>query len=179
MTQKIKKYLDSRLYKIFVVFYLIFVSAVVGFSADIFGSFRSFTNESNSMNPAIDKGSITIVKSFLQYEIGDAVAYYAKIDGRERIITHRITGIGGNVYITKGDANAVADRELVKHRLIIGKVIFVIPYAGYAITFAKSLPGTWMCIIVPAFIIVASELARIIFEILRRDQSSRFDASNF
>ncbi|MFA5886793.1 MAG: signal peptidase I [Patescibacteria group bacterium] len=170
MLNIIKKYLDSRFYRILVGAYIVFIFIIIIFSVDIFSPFHSFTNKSDSMNPLIDRGSLTIVKSFSKYEIGEAIAYYAQIDGQEEIITHRITGIGGNVYTTKGDANEVADRELVKPRLVIGRVIFIIPYLGYLITFAKSLVGTWLSIIIPAIFIIAFELIRIIRELARTDQ---------
>lgn len=164
-----KNYINSHFYNGFILVYLIFIFIVVIFSADIFGPIRVFTNKSNSMNPAIDKGSITIVRDFGSYEVGDAISYYAQIDGAEEIITHRITGIGGNVYTTKGDANVVEDRELVKERLIIGKVVFVIPYLGYMITFVKGAIGMWLTIILPAVFIIASEFFRIIM-ILNTEQ---------
>ncbi len=174
MLDKIKKYLDSGFYSLFAAVYMIFVFLVIIFSANIFGSWRSFTNKSDSMNPAIDRGSLTIVKSFPKYNVGDAISYYAKNGDQEEIITHRVIDIGGNVYTTKGDANNVADRELVKPRLIIGKVVFIIPYLGYAIAFAKSLIGTWLCIIIPAMIILGSELIRIFFELEKIENERKF-----
>lgn len=170
MIKKINKYLDSRFYRRLVTGYVIFIVIVIIFSVDLFSPFHSFTNKSDSMNPAIDRGSITIVKSFASYQIGDAIAYYAQIDGQEEIITHRIMDIGGNVYTTKGDANEVADRELVKPRLVIGRVIATVPYLGYLITFAKSLVGNWLLIILPAFIIIASEILRIIRELEQNER---------
>jgi len=170
MLNKINRYLDSPTYRCLLGVYLVFIIIVIIFSVDIFSPYHSFTNKSDSMNPAIDRGSITIVKSFSNYQVGDAIAYYAQIDGQEEIITHRITGIGGNVYTTKGDANEVADRELVKPRLVIGKVIYTIPYLGYLITFSKKLFGTWLLIIFPALMIVASELTRIILELVQIEQ---------
>lgn len=170
MIKKINRYLDSRFYRCLVTGYVIFIVIVIIFSVDIFSPFHSFTNKSDSMNPVIDRGSITIVKSFASYQIGDAIAYYAQIGGQEEIITHRIMDIGGNVYTTKGDANEVADRELVKPRLVIGKVVAIIPYLGHFIRFAKSLVGNWLLIILPAFIIIASEIARIIMELERNER---------
>lgn len=170
MLKLIKRHLSSRFYQIFCVVYLVFVLIVIIFSVDIFSPYHSFTNKSDSMNPAIDRGSITIVQSFPEYQVGDAIAYYANIDGQIEIITHRIMAIGGNVYTTKGDANEVADRELVKPRLVIGKVVYTIPYLGYLITFSKKLFGTWLLIISPAILIVASELTRIILELVRLDK---------
>ena len=114
------------------------------------------------MNPSIDKDSVTIVKQFPIYEVGDIITYYDDSLGYEEIITHRVTGIGGNVYTTKGDANEVMDRQIVKPRLIIGKVIYIIPYLGNIISFTKSLAGNILCIFFPTAIIVFMEIMKII-----------------
>jgi signal peptidase len=173
MFNKINKYLDSHFYRYFVLIYLIFVIVVIIFSVDIFSPFHSFTNKSDSMSPGINRGSLTIVESFSSYQVGDAISYYSLVDGQEEIITHRVMSIGGNVYTTKGDANQVADRELVRPRLVIGKVIAIIPYFGFLITFAKSLIGDWLLIIIPAAIICGSELIRIVLEWERIDREKK------
>jgi len=173
MFKRINQYLGSRFYRCFISAYVALMLVVIIFSVNIFSPFHSFTNKSDSMNPAIDRGSITIVRSFASYQIGDAIAYYAQIDGQEEIITHRIMDIGGNVYTTKGDANEVADRELVKPRLVIGKVVTIIPYLGHFIRFAKSLVGNWLLIILPAFVIIASEIARIVMELERNEREKK------
>lgn len=148
---------ESRLYQILIIIYILFIFIVTLFSANIFKNIRSFTNISNSMSPSINTGSITIVKKFNSYELGDVIAYQIK----NEIITHRIMSVGGNVYTTKGDANQVADREIVLPRLIIGKVVLIIPYLGYLITFTKSQPGTGILIVFPAIIIILIELFKI------------------
>jgi signal peptidase I len=167
MLKNVEKIINSALYKWSIIAYVIFVLVVIFFSVDIFSPFHSFTNKSDSMSPAITTGSITIVKSFPNYAIGDAIAYYANSNGVEEIVTHRIMDIGGNVYTTKGDANAVADRELVRPRLVIGKVVYVIPFLGHILTLAKGPVGTWLTIIGPAIIIISAELIRITLELER------------
>jgi len=112
------------------------------------------------MNPSIDTGSITIVKKMENYKVGDIISYYAKINNKEKIITHRIIDIGGNVYVTKGDTNLGID-PIVLPRLIIGKVILIIPYLGYIVSFAKSTSGLWLTIIIPAIFIILAELFKI------------------
>jgi len=168
MQEAISNFLSSKFYLVFKIAYIIFISIIVIFSVDIFSPYHSFTNISDSMNPSIDKGSITIVKKVSRYEVGDAIAYYDNSLGVEEIITHRITGIGGNVYTTKGDANEVADRELVKPRLVIGKVIFIIPVLGHIITFSKSLLGNILCIVGPAALISFFETMNIIIYLEQR-----------
>lgn len=164
MQKKILHFLNSSLLRFLIGVYIVLVSIVIIFSINIFSPYYSFTNKSDSMAPLINRGSLTIVKDLPSYEVGDAVAYYALIDSQEEIITHRIKSIGGNVYTTKGDANEVADRELVKPRLVIGKVVFIIPYLGYFISFSKSLLGSWLMIIFPAYLIIFCEIIKIVFE---------------
>lgn len=157
--------INSKLYYSCIIFFLIYLFIVTVFSLKIFENLHSFTNKSNSMSPAINTGSIIIVRKRTQYSIGDIISYYSLINNKEEIITHRINSLGGNVYITKGDANQAIDREIVLPRLVIGKVIFIIPYLGYIISFAKSGIGLSLSIFFPALIISASELIKIISEV--------------
>lgn len=114
------------------------------------------------MNPTLNTGSIIITKTFPEYSPEDIITYYAKIDGREEIITHRILHLGGNVYVTKGDANVAIDREIVIPRLVIGKVIFIYPYIGYLVAFAKTKIGEWLMILLPAIAIISIEIAKMV-----------------
>lgn len=150
------------IYYVFVSAYLVFTLVVTFFSLHLFGDFYSFTNKSGSMNPGINTGSITIVRKMNTYGVGDAISYYAKINDKEDIITHRIIRIGGNVYVTKGDANPGIDTPIVLPRLIIGKVVLIIPYLGYIVSFAKSAFGWWLTIVIPATFIIFMELYRIV-----------------
>ena len=154
----------QKAYYGFVFGYLFFTFIVTIFSLHLFGSFYSFTNISDSMNPSINTGSITIVQKMNQYDynIGDIISYYRQVNNKEEIITHRIIRIGGNVYITKGDANLGIDAPIVVPRLIIGKVILIIPYLGYLITFAKSAFGLWLIVYIPASSIIFIELSKVL-----------------
>lgn len=154
----------SKYYYGFVLIYIILTSIVGVFSINFFGAIRSFTNTSNSMNPVINTGSIVTVRKLDTYKIGDVISYYVQSSGKEEIVTHRILREGGNVFVTKGDANQVVDRELVQPKLVIGKVILIIPYLGYYISFAKGGIGVWVVILVPAMLVVMAELYKIIKE---------------
>lgn len=117
------------------------------------------------MNPLINTGSIVTIRKLDAYQAGDVISYYVQNGGKEEIVTHRIIRGGGNVYVTKGDANQAIDREVVLPRLVIGKVILIIPYLGYFVSFAKGPVGIWFIIIFPAVLIVAVELYKIYFEL--------------
>lgn len=141
---------------------------VIIFSVKIFNNIRSFTNKFSSMNPVINTGTIIIVKKYDQYKVGDIITYDSLDNGKEEIITHRILRLGGNVYVTKGDANQAFDREIVLPRLVIGKVILIIPYLGYFVSFAKGSIGIWLIIVFPAILIISSELYKINIEVKKK-----------
>lgn len=127
---------------------------VIVFSANFFDQIRSFTSKSSSMNPVIDAGSVIIVQKQPFYEEGDIISYYALVDGKTEIITHRVLRLGGNVYVTKGDANSAVDRETVEPRLVIGKAVMIIPYVGYPVSFIKGPVGTGITLLIAFFITI-------------------------
>lgn len=98
-----------------------------------------------SMEPAIPVGSIVITKEQSSYEIEDIISFQEE----GAIITHRIITIDRERYITKGDANNVADTEEVQQKQILGKVILTIPLLGYLVMWLMSPFG-----IISLFIII-------------------------
>jgi signal peptidase len=87
-----------------------------------------------SMEPAIPVGSIVITKEQSSYEIEDIISFQEE----GSVITHRIISIDRERYITKGDANNVADTEEVQQKQILGKVILTIPLLGYLVIWLMS-----------------------------------------
>lgn len=98
-----------------------------------------------SMEPAIPVGSIVITKEQSSYEMEDIISFQEE----GAIITHRIISIDRERYITKGDANNVADTEEVQQKQILGKVILTIPLLGYLVMWLMSPVG-----IISLFIII-------------------------
>lgn len=98
-----------------------------------------------SMEPAIPVGSIVITKEQSSYEIEDIISFQEE----GSVITHRIISIDRERYITKGDANNVADAEEVQQKQILGKVILMIPLLGYLVMWLMSPFG-----IISLFIII-------------------------
>jgi len=168
MYERIDGYLRSGYYSALVVFYCVFVVLVIVLSSDIPGPFRGFTSISDSMRPMITRNSVTVVRKAGAYGTGDVIAFHVVSDGSETTVTHRIVGIRGNMYATKGDANEAYDQEAVDPRLVIGKVVLIIPYLGAVLSFVKGYFGTALCIVFPAYVIIGSECARILLE-LKRD----------
>jgi len=134
----------------------------------ITGNYKFFIVQSGSMEPAIKMGSVVMVKPEKDYKIGDVITFgpYSK---KRAPTTHRIYDIkvqgGKPIYITKGDANNAPDQKEVRERDIVGKVLFSVPYLGYAVDFAKKPVGFMLIVIVPAIIIIYDEVKNIWQEI--------------
>ncbi len=167
MSTKLKEILKD-LYFIypFVFIFLALNSTLLIFSSLKYPSgIRIFTNKSYSMSPTITPSDVIVVmKQYpYSYDKGDIITFYSYARGKNRpmIITHRIYRLGGNVYITKGDTNLAIDKEYVRPRLIIGKVVVIIPYLGIYLSALKNKLLEPFLIPLPALYIILIELYNI------------------
>jgi len=160
------------------VFYYIITSfiALVAFLLitsvlPITGNYKVMVVQSGSMAPAIKMGSVVAVKPAEDYKIGDIITF-GPYSRTKSPTTHRIYDIkvvnGQPRYITKGDANNAPDTREVAKKEIIGKVLFSVPYLGYAVAFAKKPLGFALIIIVPAAVIISDEVKKIYNEIKKK-----------
>ena len=142
----------------------------IGSMFPIPGNYKMMTVLSGSMEPAIHTGSVVIVKPMKSYEIGDVITF-GKATKTETPITHRIYDMriqeSNPIYVTKGDANNAHDQREIMANEVIGKVLFSVPYAGYAVEAAKKPIGFILIIIIPAVVIVGDELRKIWKEIIK------------
>lgn len=131
----------------------------------ITGSYKVLTVLSGSMEPAIHTGSVVVVGSASDYKIGDVITF-SEAKREKTSITHRIVDIKGSEseersYLTKGDANKTPDQKDVRREDIQGKVIFTIPYAGYAVAEARKPLGFVLIIIIPCLVVIFDEIKKI------------------
>jgi signal peptidase len=140
----------------------------------ITGNYKVMTVISGSMEPDIKMGSVVVVKPVDSYKIGDVITF-GPVSKTKAPTSHRISDIkvvdGKPVYMTKGDANNAPDTREVFQKDIIGKVLFDVPYAGYAVDFAKKPIGFSLIIIVPAAIIIIDEIKKIYNEIRNKKKT--------
>lgn len=170
----------GKLFYGFAIVFLIVIAVAVSVSAfEIPGGFRLFTAQSGSMAPALKTGSIAIDRSQDSYQKGDIITFI-NIEKPKETITHRIVEVktdNGSVrYITKGDANDAPDTEERPKESVLGKVLFSVPYIGYPIGFAKTQTGFITLIVIPATILVYSEMIIIkkeLTEILKRKNEKK------
>jgi signal peptidase len=124
------------------------------------------------MEPIIKTGSVVVVKPEAKYKINEIVTF--KESNSKVPTTHRIVQIQEYedrvIYSTKGDANKSIDLKTLNRNMILGKVLFSIPYVGYAVEFLKTKDGLIVIIVMAAFIVfnelsnVKKESARLLAE---------------
>ena len=161
--------------------YLVYVIVVFFAIAVLMSKFslwgiQLFTVQSGSMEPTIKTGSLLIDKGQKEYEVNNIVTFKNKDNPREttthRIVDEKLKG-DNKKFITQGDANNNPDSDELAENLIIGKVVFKIPYIGYAVAFSRTLPGLIFLIIIPATIIIYDEINNIKKEIILRGKRGR------
>jgi signal peptidase len=162
-------------YKLFLVIIVCLALLLFGSSLPIVNNYRVLTVLSGSMEPAIHTGSVVVVAPTTDYKIGEVITF-GEI-GKDKIpVTHRIKDIkiidSKSVYITKGDANNAEDGSEIPQSEIKGRVLFAIPFLGYALNFVKQPIGFALVIIVPAILIIWEEMKKIIGEIKKNKKKA-------
>lgn len=166
-----------RVFQIIYYLFFGFVGLVAGLLLlsifPITGNFKVLTVESGSMAPSIKMGSIVVVKPMKDYQIGDVITF-GEMTKAASLITHRIFEVevkdSQNFYTTKGDANNGPDQKQITEKEIIGKVLFDIPWIGYAVSVAKKPIGFLFIIIVPALLVIIDEAVKIKKELKKSKQ---------
>ncbi len=162
------KKFSKIIYNIFFVCIVIIALLLIMSVLPITGNFKILSVLSGSMEPAIHTGSVVAIKPASDYQIGDIITF-GKISKTQTPTTHRIFDIklqeGQPVYITKGDANNSPDMKEVRSSEIVGKMLFTVPYLGYAVDFVKKPFGFMLIIVMPAVLIIYDELRKIWSEI--------------
>ena len=169
------------IYYIVIGFIILVVLLLIISVLPITGNYKIMTVISGSMEPDIKMGSVVAVKPVADYKIGDVITF-GPVSKTKAPTSHRIYDIkvvdGKPVYITKGDANNAPDAREVFQKDIIGKVLFDVPYVGYAVDFAKKPIGFALIIIVPAAIIIFDEIKKIIKEIIKKKKENEENGKN-
>jgi len=162
------------IYYIVLVFVIFVAGVLIVSSLPITGNIKLLTVISGSMEPTIKLGSVVLIKPEQDYKIGHIITF-GKDTKTEKPTTHRVYDIkveGGQVvYITRGDANNAPDSKEITNKDILGKVLLVVPYAGYVVDFARKPLGFVVFIIVPAVLIVGDELRKIYAEVKKKKET--------
>ena len=101
---------------------------------------------SGSMGPTIPAGSVAFARAVPadQLEVGDIVSVLTKEGAR---VTHRVVTVNGSgerrILVLKGDANKTPDAETYPVTSA-DRVMWSVPYVGYAIAFLRSPLGLFL-----------------------------------
>ena len=148
ISNKIKtKKLTKKIFKC-----IILVSLIILFVINLILSFEENTHIlgiymfniiSESMEPTFYKDDLAVVKKCKLGELQKGEIITFKQD--DRIISHRIYMITKGrekiEFITKGDNNAVQDKDPVQFQDVYGKVIFTIPKIGKVVHYIQNARG--------------------------------------
>lgn len=158
----------------FLIGNLFFLQTVVGFSfLKSPDSLRFLIVQSDSMAPTFKIGSVILFSSnpdpkeiispipSSKYQQGEIITY----TNTKENFTHRIVSVEKTnsqfFYETKGDANKASDIGKIPESKILGRVILSLPHLGYLTSFAQTQKGFIFLIVIPATIIVYSEVLKI------------------
>jgi signal peptidase len=117
--------------------------------------YKALTVYSGSMEPTIHTGSVAIdvPVNAQDVKVGDIVTF-VRPDNQNELVTHRViaveTGPSGRQWVTKGDANSVADPWRVPASGSGYKYSFSIPYTGFVLVWLQSPIGRLLFLVIPA-----------------------------
>ncbi len=135
MTNKIGDLLTTIAFAVLFVLCLAFVSIRAT-------GLGTYIVTGGSMEPAIQKGSLVLVQpvSPSEVKLGDVITFQQY----DQTTTHRVIDVGrntqGSIFVTKGDANTVADPGAKTFPGQVGIVRGSLPVAGYI---AASVQAYW------------------------------------
>lgn len=133
--------------------------------------------QSGSMEPTIMTGSLIVVQPQDEYSVGDVIMFgsrYAKVPTTHRIVD-TYEDRGQTWFITKGDANEEADAEAVSLSEVKGVVKADVPRLGFVLDFTRQPIGFMFLIVLPAALIILSELEKIWRELRKKRKGKEVD----
>ncbi len=158
---------------------LITVILVVAIIITIFGIIQSKKNSetapsimgyklmwvlTGSMRPSIEPGDLVIVKDIKPEEVQVGQVITFKRDN-STLITHRVVDVIDEetiMFKTKGDANNVADSNLVQTSQLVGSLKWIIPKGGYVMNYMQTPKGLISFISFVGILLIIPELKTIL-----------------
>jgi signal peptidase len=121
---------------------------------------------SSSMEPAMRAGALAVMLPIdvENVKVGDIIAFDPPWDSDpDVVVSHRVIAVhrdGEILFDTKGDATEDSDPYYVPAQSVHGKVVFSVPYLGYAassvVRYVHTRLGFVSLVCLPAAIIVGS-----------------------
>jgi signal peptidase len=123
---------------------------------------------SSSMEPAMRAGALAVMLPVdaEDVKVGDIIVFNPPWDSDPDVtVSHRVIGVyddGQLRFDTKGDALEQSDPYYVPAASVHGKMLFSIPYLGYAANYAIGYVRTWLGLVtlvcIPLVILIAGAI---------------------
>ena len=124
-----------------------------------------------SMEPALPPGTLIVVRPTPPADIrlGDVLTYQIE-SGSTKLVSHRVVEVssvsdGSFRFITKGDANDIADASPVSEAQISGVTWYSVPWIGYVSTAVAGQGRAWLAPLV-GFGLLAYAASQVVLGIL-------------
>lgn len=119
---------------------------------------------SSSMEPTIPIGSIVVAKRVNpdDVKVSNIIVFQRSNTKTLHRVIDKIVVNGSYYFKTKGDANEGPDPWIVQPEQVNGVLLLTIPYYGYLIYFAGTPIGFILMVIIPATLLIANEIRKII-----------------
>lgn len=142
----------------YVVLLLTALSALIVIVIPMATGSHTYTVLTSSMAPKYAPGTLMVVKPapFDSLRVGDVITYQIE-SGKPAVISHRITAVGSTqtgerVFTTKGDNNSLEDVTPVQEVQVQGKLLYAVPYVGFAAHAVGEQRGKVLPVIAVGFI---------------------------
>ncbi len=139
--------------------------AVCAAGAPVLLGFHAFTVMSGSMRPTLGVGDVVVERSVAatNVRVGDVITF--PDSERKELVTHRVRAIhiaGERAFVvTRGDANTGYERWAVAANGHLGRVVYHVPLAGYALVWTRGRNARLLLVVIPAVLLAAFELGRL------------------
>ncbi len=145
-----------------------------------------YTIVSGSMEPNIKVYDVVIskkIKNPKDIKVGDVITFVSTSSiSKGMTVTHRVIEVKetekGTVYRTKGDNNLSPDTAPAEFHNVIGKVILRVPQLGRVQSFIGTQSGWLIVIVIPALIIIISDILKIFKLAGVKNQIEQIDEDN-
>jgi signal peptidase I len=120
--------------------------------APLAGSTSYAIVDGSSMEPALERGDLALLRPQPSYEVGDVVGYHSL--ALDRLVLHRIVGRAGERYVLKGDANEFRDAERPTRDRLVGRLWVGVPIAGSALAWLHDPTHAGLLVGAVAFVLL-------------------------
>jgi signal peptidase I len=127
---------------------------------------RVMIEMSDSMKPAMAAGDAIVTERILARDAkrGDVITFTDP--SREgRTVTHRVVSVSDKgdrlAFHTRGDANGKGERWTIASDGTVGRVLQVVPEAGYVLNWFRQPSVRFACLTLASLLIAALVLARV------------------